>query len=109
MDGQTDRQTELKRARLLYWAVQNICVYVYRYSSKARVFFPTVTTDAIACMNKCQKYNRAEAPSFSTEEEWMELETWLSDTVRDKATGLYYEGILSSAFWMAYRFAVISY
>ena len=73
----------------------------------SRVLFNIVATDAVRCMERCLKYNRARAPpSFSSSAaDFTALVTWTWNTTRDPDTLVTYEDVASSAFWLSYRSA----
>ena len=60
-------------------------------SDKTRVLFPSISSDAIQCTEKCLKYNRARAPIFTNHEEFSELISW----------GLSYN--IDNSFWLPIR------
>ena len=70
-------------------------------SDKARVLFETRATDGVKCLDKCQEYNRAQAPIFSDQAEFDELVSWAINTTTDPVTKLYYKDGISATFWLA--------
>ena len=77
-----------------------IPLYIYR-SDKARVLFETRATDGVKCLDKCQQYNRAQAPIFSDQANFDELVSWAINTTTDPVTKLYYKDGISATFWLA--------
>ena len=69
-------------------------------SHKTRILFEIISTDAIKCLDQCQKYNRARAPTFSDQAEFDELAAWGFNATTDPVTKLLYFTI-SPTFWIA--------
>ena len=65
-----------------------------------RIMFNTHAADWSECMEKCLKYNRSMAPSFSTKEEMDELISWTLKTTSDPMS------LFKSPYliWLPYRF-----
>ena len=74
-----------------------IPLYIYR-SDKARVLFETRATDGVKCLDKCQQYNRAQAPIFSDQANFDELVSWVINTTMDPVTKHQYSSTVSTAF-----------
>ena len=68
-----------------------------------RVLFNTLSNDWSQCMEKCRKYNRAQAPSFTDQTELEELITWAHDAVMDPVSEQQYPDVFSGYFWMSFR------
>ena len=54
-------------------------------------------------METCLKYNRAQAPIFTDQEELTELLTWTFKTTRDPVTRALFEDLESGAYWLPIR------
>ena len=68
-----------------------------------------MSIDAVQCLDTCQKYNRAQAPIFSDQEEMTEMVTWALNTTTDPLTNTLHEGVQYSAtFWLPIRFEQVS-
>ena len=82
------------------YLTENITLLSFLRSNKARILFET-ETDGIKCLDRCQKYNRAQAPIFSDQAEFDELVAWAINTTTDPETKLYYKDGISATFWLA--------
>ena len=69
----------------------------------SRVQFNTHSPDWQQCMDKCWRYNRAQAPSFHGQEELDELLSWGRDTFIDPISGEGYPDAYSGYFWLPYK------
>ena len=70
-----------------------------------RRMFNTHAADWSVCMDKCLKYNRSMAPSFTTKEEIDELMSWALNTTTDPISKVEYSDALGrGVFWVPYRF-----
>ena len=54
-------------------------------------------------MEKCWRYNRAQAPSYSNQEELEELLSWGQDATIDPISGKDYPDTYSGLFWMSFK------
>ena len=54
-------------------------------------------------MDKCWRYNRAQAPSYSNQEELEELLSWGQDATIDPISGKDYPDTYSGLFWMSFK------
>ena len=76
-----------------------ITILLILRTEKARILFDIVETDAIKCLDKCLKYNRAQAPIFSDQAEFNELVAWAINITTDPVTKLLYSKV-SSTLWL---------
>ena len=72
-------------------------------SPKAHVLFNTHGSDWFRCMEKCPMYNRALAPSFTSEEEMAELRMWAYNTTTDPISKTHYEDSFGRSIWIPFR------
>ena len=79
------------------------CNIPYR-TERSRLLFNTQFFKWSKCMDTCDKYNRAKAPSFSDQRKLDMLIEWAFNTTRAPITLTLYEDAITSAFWIPYRF-----
>ena len=69
----------------------------------SRIKFNTQAPEWKECMDKCSKYNRASAPSFTNQEELGALIRWNYNTTTDPSTNTLYPDTLGKAIWLPFR------
>ena len=76
----------------------------------SRIMFNTHAADWSECMDKCLKYNRSMAPSFTTKEEMDELISWALNTTTDPISLVQYPDAVGRGFlWVPYRSVCCKY
>ena len=68
------------------------------------MMFQVHAPDWSRCMDKCSKYNRAMAPSFTDQAGAEELMAWSVETTVDPESGSFYPDVLSDAIWIPFMF-----
>ena len=75
-----------------------------------RIMFNTHAAAWSECMDKCLKYNRSMAPSFTTKEEMDELISWALNTTTDPISLVQYPDAVGRGFlWVPYRSVYCKY
>ena len=89
---------------------QNIINHVYSplsiifRSGMSRIKFNVHSPEWSQCMATCPKYNRARVPSFSDQEEFEEVFTWVYNTTINPVTKTLYPDAFTQSLWLPFRY-----